>query len=99
LYYKLLESVESWLNSLDDAVDVILLDYAKAFDSVPHQRLLSKLRTYGISGNAVEWTKGFHDKPIPEGGDKWKIVETGMGEKWRSPGQCIRPCSFYTLCK
>jgi hypothetical protein len=35
------------------------LDYAKAFDSVPHQRLLSKLRTYGITGNAVEWIKDF----------------------------------------
>ena len=31
--------------------DVLLLDFSKAFDSVPHQRLLMKLRNYDISGN------------------------------------------------
>ena len=30
--------------------DIILLDFAKAFDTVPHQRLLLKLRHYGIQG-------------------------------------------------
>ena len=31
--------------------DAILLDFAKAFDKVPHKRLLSKLTAYGITGN------------------------------------------------
>ena len=34
-------------------------DFSKAFDSVPHQRLLIKLRTSGISGYIVNWIKSF----------------------------------------
>ncbi|XP_065680623.1 uncharacterized protein LOC136094554 [Hydra vulgaris] len=36
-------------------VDVVLLDFKKAFDSVPHQRLISKLKAYGVSGLALNW--------------------------------------------
>ena len=35
--------------------DVTLLDFAKAFDSVPHQRLLAKLRYYGIENSICQW--------------------------------------------
>ena len=36
---------------------MILLDFAKAF--VPHLRLLSKLTSYGITGNTKNWIKSF----------------------------------------
>ena len=36
-------------------VDLILLDFCKAFDKVPHQRLLAKLKYYGIQGNLLSW--------------------------------------------
>ena len=36
-------------------VDVILLDLGKAFDTVPHQRLLKKLHNYGIRSNILKW--------------------------------------------
>ena len=36
-------------------VDVILIDFQKAFDKVPHQQLLTKLRYYGIQGKIHEW--------------------------------------------
>ena len=35
-------------------IDVIYLDFQKAFDKVPHKRLLIKLVAHGIAGNALK---------------------------------------------
>ena len=40
-------------------VDVAVLDFAKAFDTVPHQSLLGKLEHYGIDGPLHGWIKAF----------------------------------------
>ena len=40
-------------------IDAILLDFAKAFDKVPHQRLMSKLDFYGIRGPTHKWIQSF----------------------------------------
>ena len=39
--------------------DMIILDFSKAFDRVPHQRLLIKLRHYGIQGTTFKWIQSF----------------------------------------
>jgi hypothetical protein len=39
--------------------DVVFLDFAKAFDSVPHERLLYKLEQYGIAGSLLTWFRNF----------------------------------------
>ena len=46
---------------VDDGVpvDVIYLDFAKAFDKVPHARLLKKLEAHGIGGQYARWTKNW----------------------------------------
>jgi len=41
------------------AVDTVYLDFAKAFDSVPHERLLLKLQSYGVSGCVLNWIRNF----------------------------------------
>ena len=40
-------------------LDTIYFDFAKAFDSVPHKRLLHKLKAYGIDGNTLAWITSF----------------------------------------
>ena len=44
---------------MGDQVDVILLNFAKAFNKVPHSRLLYKLAYYGVSGKTNPWIKTF----------------------------------------
>ena len=38
-------------------VDVVYLDFQKAFDKVPHQRLLLKLKAHGIGNDVINWIK------------------------------------------
>jgi len=54
---NLLVFLEEVTYSLDEGnpVDVIYLDFAKAFDKVPYRRLFSKLRSHGIGGNVADW--------------------------------------------
>ena len=40
-------------------VDMAILDFSKAFDTVPHNRLLCKLNHYGIKGNTLKWIGTF----------------------------------------
>jgi len=49
-----MEEVTSYLDS-GYPVDVIYLDCQKAFDNVPHRRLLLKLQAHGIGGNVLQW--------------------------------------------
>ena len=39
--------------------DVAILDFSKAFDTVPHSKLLQKLSSYGITGNLHQWISAF----------------------------------------
>ena len=58
---QLLYFIDKCINMISEGnvVDTIYFDFAKAFDSVPHKRLLHKLRSYGIGGNVFNWIKGF----------------------------------------
>jgi len=58
---QLLEVVDEWSNVLDEGgcIDTIYLDFQKAFDTVPHERLINKMYSYGIRGNVLKWTKNF----------------------------------------
>lgn len=57
----LLEVYNDWALALDQGlnIDVLYIDFAKAFDTVSHSKLLSKLRRFGIVGRLFDWSKAF----------------------------------------
>ena len=58
---NLLETLDTWTRLLDEGfgIDVIYLDYRKAFDTVPHQRLLEKIRGLRLDGKLLAWIGNF----------------------------------------
>jgi len=58
---QLVECVDDWSKIIDDRgqVDVIYLDYAKAFDTVSHPKLLHKLEHMGVQGYLLGWIRAF----------------------------------------
>ena len=58
---NLLESSEKIAESLDSGIpiDIIFLDFKKAFDTVPHERLMIKLKAHGVDGNILRWIRSW----------------------------------------
>ena len=58
---QLLEVLEDWSEALEkgETIDVIYLDFSKAFDKVSHTRLIHKLEKYGVRGNLLNWIEDF----------------------------------------
>jgi len=40
-------------------VDIIYLDFSKAFDRVPKLRLIEKMKAHGINGKLLKWIKSW----------------------------------------
>ena len=58
---ELIQTVHDISKSLDEkkSVDMAILDFTKAFDKVPHERLIHKLKYYGITGPISSWIESF----------------------------------------
>ena len=52
---------QSYLDCLENGgqIDAVYTDFEKAFDKVPHNRLISKLSSYGISKTVIIWIQDF----------------------------------------
>ena len=49
-----LDKITEWVDQ-GEMVDVVFLDFAKAFDKLPHQRLLLKVASLDIGGKLFDW--------------------------------------------
>ncbi|KAK4810909.1 hypothetical protein QYF61_013317 [Mycteria americana] len=59
------------------AVDVVYLDFSKAFDTVSHSILLEKLAAHGLDGCTLRWVKNWLD------GRAQRVVVNGVYSGWR----------------
>ena len=59
------------------AVDVVYLDFSKAFDTVPHNILVEKLAAYGLDGCTLCWVKDWLDSRAK------RAVVNGVKSSWR----------------
>ena len=93
---NLLEAFESWTRAIDsgDQIDCIYIDFAKAFDTVPFERLLLKLHAYGIRGIILKWIRSFvigsqMRVRIRDATSEWVEVESGVPQ-----GSVLGPILF-----
>ena len=75
---NLLEYLETLTSLLDKGhnIDVFYLDFSKAFDRVPHMRLLAKLQAHGITGDIFNWIQSWLSDR------KQRVVLNGSQSDW-----------------
>ena len=77
-----LEEITKWVDE-GSPVDVIYLDFQKAFDKVPHQRLMLKLKSHGMGNSIInwrgQWLKDRRQRVVVDGEvSSWKPVLSGV---------------------
>ena len=70
---QLLTTLQDLLSLHDRGVqvDLVVLYFAKAFDTVPHESLLGKLKHYGIDSNINQWVRAFLTNSLYAWGQRW----------------------------
>ena len=82
---NLLEFMEIITQHVDDGhpVDVIYLYFQKAFDKVPHARLMKKVKAHGINGKILTWIEAWLC------GRLQRVVLNGSKSNWMEVMSCV----------
>ena len=77
--------ITQWVGA-GSSVDVVYLDYQKAFDKVPHQILILKLKAHGIGNDVINWIEKWlthrRQRVIVDGDiSNWKSVLSGVPQE------------------
>ena len=75
---QLILTHHQWATALDKGrqVDVVFLDFSKAFDKVNHAVLLQKLRNFGITGSLLQWCESYLSNR------RQRVVLDGLSSSW-----------------
>ena len=75
---QLISTHHQWATALDQGrqVDVVFLDFSKAFDKVNHAVLLQKLCNFGISGSLLQWCESYLSNR------RQRVVLDGISSSW-----------------
>ena len=71
------EEITKWVDD-GSPVDVIYLDFQKAFDKVPHQRLILKLKSHGVGNSIINWIEQWLTDR------RQRVVIDGEVSSWKS---------------
>ena len=75
---QLVLTVNDLAKNLDTntSTDVLALDFSKAFDVIPHKRLIQKLNFYGVRSNTLRWISNFLTKRFQ------RVCVNGQSSEW-----------------
>ena len=75
---QLLRAIDDWTSAIENGhyTECIYTDFRKAFDTVPHRRLMKNIKAYGIAPNICQWIENWIT------GRKQKVIINGVESEW-----------------
>ena len=90
---QLLNVINSWTKVLDrrKSTDVVYLDFMKAFDTIPHKRLIVRLKLYGIEYYTLRRIQAFLPDRVQQ------VNVNGINTEWENITSGIPQGSVFVL--
>src|SRR5437867_13291902 len=94
---QFLKIIDDWLVNLENGnqIDVIYTDFEKAFDKVPHKRLLMKLTSYRVDEKLIAWIEAFLCNRMQQVKINGVLPWVKECSEWYSARNCFRALVVY----